>query len=129
MSKTALVVDDSPTMRQMVAFTLTNAGFTVVEAENGKDAVSKVADGSKMDIVVTDLNMPEMDGIEATKQIRSHEIQFKPGTRVPILALTANVMNEFKQKCLGAGMDDFLTKPIKRDLVFEALQTWSRPKK
>jgi CheY-like chemotaxis protein len=75
-----------------------------------------------------DINMPQMDGIEATRQIRSHEKQFTPGTRVPILALTANVFDDFKQKCLGAGMDDFLTKPIKRDLVFEALQIWSRPK-
>jgi len=69
MSKTALVVDDSPTMRQMVAFTLTNAGFKVVEAEDGKDAVNKVAAGPKMDIVVTDLNMPEIDGPALYKQV------------------------------------------------------------
>ena len=67
MSKTALVVDDSPTMRQMVALTLTNAGFTVVEAEHGKDAVNKVAGGSKVDIVVTDLNMPEMTGLPSSR--------------------------------------------------------------
>ena len=70
MAKTVLVVDDSPTMRQMVAFTLTSAGYQVVEAGNGKEAVGKVNGGAKPDLVVTDLNMPEMDGITLIKEIR-----------------------------------------------------------
>ncbi|HBH81360.1 MAG TPA: two-component system response regulator, partial [Nitrospira sp.] len=99
MSKTALIVDDSPTMRQMVAFTLTNAGFTVVEAEHGKDAVNKVAAAGKMDIVVTDLNMPEMDGITLIKELRKLSA-FK---FTPILMLTTESALEKKQAGKEAG--------------------------
>ncbi|OQW61116.1 MAG: two-component system response regulator, partial [Nitrospira sp. ST-bin4] len=106
MSKTALVVDDSPTMRQMVAFTLTNAGFTVVEAEHGKDAVRKVSDGGKMDIVVTDLNMPEMDGITLIKELRKLAA-FK---FTPILMLTTESAMEKKQAGKAAGATGWIVK-------------------
>ncbi len=123
-----LLAEDNPVNQKMTRLMLSKAGYTVKIAGNGKQALELFKNNREgYDLILMDINMPEMDGIEATRQIRSHEIQFKPGTRVPILALTANVMNDFKQKCLGAGMDDFLTKPIKRDLVFKALQTWSRP--
>ena len=125
-----LLVEDNPVNQKMTHLMLSKAGYTVIIAGNGKQALELFKNTEEgFDLILMDINMPEMDGIEATRQIRSHEMQFKPETRVPILALTANVLTDFKQKCLGAGMDDFLTKPIKRDLVFEALQTWSRPKK
>lgn len=124
-----LLVEDNSVNQKMTHLMLSKAGYTVIVAGNGKEALEVFKDTREgIDLILMDINMPEMDGIEATRQIRSHEMQFTPGTRVPILALTANVFDDFKQKCLGAGMDDFLTKPIKRDLVFEALQTWSRPK-
>ena len=78
MAKTVLVVDDSPTMRQMVAFTLTSAGYQVVEAGNGKEAVGKVNGGAKPDLVVTDLNMPEMDGRTLAETLR----RIRPELRV-----------------------------------------------
>ncbi|MCP4720331.1 MAG: response regulator, partial [Desulfobacteraceae bacterium] len=127
-SVSILLVEDNLVNQKMTSLMLSKAGYTVEIAGNGKEALD-LFKGKGHDLILMDINMPKMDGIEATRQIRSHEKQFKPGTRVPILALTANVLDEFKQKCLGAGMDDFLTKPIKRDLVFEALQNWSRPKK
>ena len=65
MSKRALTVDDSKTMRDMVSFTLKNAGFDVTEAEDGKDALNKLS-GQKFDVVITDLNMPNMNGFELT---------------------------------------------------------------
>lgn len=124
-----LLVEDNPVNQKMTQLMLSKAGYTVIIAGNGKEAVEVFKNTREgIDLILMDINMPVMDGIEATRQIRSHEMQSAHGTRVPILALTANVFADFKQKCLGAGMDDFLTKPIKRDLVFEALQTWSRPK-
>jgi len=117
MSKIALVVDDSPTMRQMVAFTLTNAGFTVVEAEHGKDAVTKVAGGSKMDIVVTDLNMPEMDGLTLIKELRKMET-FK---FTPILMLTTESSEAKKKAGKEAGATGWIVKPFNPELLMKVI--------
>jgi len=122
-----LLVEDNPVNQKMTSLMLSKAGYCVEVAGNGEEALElfkKSPDG--YDLILMDINMPKMDGLEATRQIRSLEMKFTPKTRIPILALTANVLNDFKEKCLAAGMDDFLTKPIKRDLVFEALQNWSR---
>ncbi len=117
MSKTALIVDDSPTMRQMVSFTLTNAGFTVIEAEHGKDAVSKVAGGPKMDIVVTDLNMPEMDGIELIKELRKlGAFKF-----TPILMLTTESALEKKQAGKAAGATGWIVKPFNPEVLLKTI--------
>ncbi len=70
MSKTALVVDDSTSMRQMVTFTLQSAGFETIEGANGVEALAK-SESKQVDIVITDLNMPEMDGITLIKQLRA----------------------------------------------------------
>ncbi|MBX3318593.1 MAG: response regulator [Nitrospira sp.] len=117
MSKTALIVDDSPTMRQMVAFTLTNAGFTVVEAEHGKDAVNKASAGGKMDIVVTDLNMPEMDGITLIKELRKLSA-FK---FTPILMLTTESAIEKKQAGKEAGATGWIVKPFNPEVLLKTI--------
>lgn len=117
MSKTALVVDDSPTMRQMVALTLTNAGFKVVEAEHGKDAVNKVSGGSKMDIVVTDLNMPEMDGIALIKELRKMAA-FK---FTPILMLTTESSEDKKKAGKEAGATGWIVKPFNPELMLKVI--------
>ena len=117
MNRTALVVDDSPTMRQMVAFTLTNAGFKVVEAEHGKDAVNKVAAGPKMDIVVTDLNMPEMDGISLIKELRKMAA-FK---FTPILMLTTESAVDKKQAGKDAGATGWIVKPFNPEVMLKII--------
>jgi len=117
MSKTVLVVDDSPTMRQMVALTLTNAGFKVVEAEDGKDAVNKIATGPKMDIVVTDLNMPEMDGISLIKELRKMAA-FK---FTPILMLTTESAADKKQAGKEAGATGWIVKPFNPELMLKII--------
>lgn len=117
MRKTALVVDDSRTMRQMVAFTLTNAGFSVIEAEDGKDAVRKVAAGPKMDIVVTDLNMPEMDGITLIKELRKLAA-FK---FTPILMLTTESAVEKKQEGKAAGATGWIVKPFNPEVLLKTI--------
>ena len=117
MSKTALIVDDSPTMRQMVAFTLTNAGFTVIEAEHGKDAVNKVAAGPKMDIVVTDLNMPEMDGITLIKELRKlNAFKF-----IPILMVTTESATEKKLAGKEAGATGWIVKPFNPEILLKTI--------
>lgn len=116
MGKTALVVDDSPTMRQMVAFTLVNASFTVIEAVNGKDAVAKVA-GKKVDLVVTDLNMPEMDGITLIKELRK-----TPDFRyTPILMLTTESAIEKKRQGKEAGATGWIVKPFNPDVLLKTI--------
>ncbi|MGQ0557323.1 MAG: response regulator [Nitrospiraceae bacterium] len=117
MSKTALIVDDSRTMRQMVAFTLTNAGFVVVEAEDGKDAVKKVSGGPKMDIVVTDLNMPEMDGITLIKELRKMGA-FK---FTPILMLTTESALEKKKEGKEAGATGWIVKPFNPEVLLKTI--------
>jgi len=128
-SVSILLVEDNPVNQKMTCLMLSKAGYTVTIAENGKEALELFKNTLEgYDLILMDINMPVMDGIEATRYIRAHELKFNPKTRIPILALTANVLTDFKQKCFGAGMDDFLTKPIRRDLVFKALQRWSRPR-
>ena len=117
MNKTALVVDDSPTMRQMVALTLTNAGFKVVEAEHGKDAVSKVIGGEKMDIVVTDLNMPEMDGITLIKELR----KMAAFRFTPILMLTTESAEDKKKAGKEAGATGWIVKPFNPELMLKVI--------
>jgi two-component system chemotaxis response regulator CheY len=119
MSKTALIVDDSRTMRQMVAFTLTNAGFTVIEAEDGKDAVNKVkaVGDMKLDIVVTDLNMPEMDGIALIKELRKLTT-FK---FTPILMLTTEAATEKKKEGKEAGATGWIVKPFNPEVLLKTI--------
>lgn len=107
MSKTALVVDDSTSMRQMVAFTLTQAGFAALEAANGQDALRHL-DGKRVDLIVTDLNMPVMDGITFIRQVRTQSgYKF-----TPILMLTTESQAEKKQEGKAAGATGWLVKPF-----------------
>ncbi len=118
MAKTVLVVDDSPTMRQMVAFTLTNAGYQVVEAGNGKEAVGKVNGGAKPDLVVTDLNMPEMDGITLIKEIRKmHALKF-----TPILMLTTEASDDKKKAGQAAGATGWIVKPFNPEQMMAVIK-------
>ena len=117
MAKTVLVVDDSPTMRQMVACTLTAAGFQVIEAEHGRDAVNKVTGGPKMDLVVTDLNMPEMDGIALIKELRNMP-SFK---FTPILMLTTESSDEKKKAGKAAGATGWIVKPFNPELMLKVI--------
>lgn len=107
MSKRILTVDDSKTMRDMVAFTLKNGGYTPVEAVDGKDAL-RVLGGGPVDCVITDLNMPNMDGIELIKAIRAN-----PAHRsVPILMLTTESDATKKDAGKQAGATGWLVKPF-----------------
>ena len=107
MSKNILVVDDPVTMRQMVAFTLKEAGFSVVEGENGQDALSKLG-AQPIHAIITDLNMPVMDGISFIEQVRTkQEHRF-----TPILMLTTESQQEKKMKGKQAGATGWIVKPF-----------------
>jgi two-component system chemotaxis response regulator CheY len=107
MPRTVLVVDDSLTIRQMVAFTLRQASFEVVEAENGADALNKLKT-QKVDLIMTDLNMPVMDGLTFIRHARG-----LPATRyTPILMLTTENKAEKKSEAKAAGATGWIVKPF-----------------
>ena len=105
--KRIMTIDDSPSLRQMVALTLENAGYEVVEASDGRDAVAKLG-GREYHLFVTDLNMPGIDGIELTRMLRSMpEYRF-----VPIVLLTTESNQEKKMQGKAAGATGWIVKPF-----------------
>ncbi|NOX32600.1 MAG: response regulator [Deltaproteobacteria bacterium] len=125
-SASILLVEDNPVNQKMTNLMLSKAGYMIDIASDGKEAVEKyISNPDAYDMIFMDINMPIMDGFQATKLIRSFESKDESLQKIPILALTANVLDDFKRKCNDAGMDEFLTKPIKRDLVFQAIQKWT----
>ncbi len=117
MSKTIMTVDDSTSVRQMVSFTLKEAGYDVVEASDGKDALSKIAN-TGLNMVVTDLNMPNMDGIELIKNIRSNA-KFK---FIPIIMLTTESQDSKKLEGKAAGATGWIVKPFKPDQLLAVIK-------
>ncbi len=114
-----LVAEDSIVNQKLATALLKKYGHTVVVANNGKEAVSRLARES-FDLVLMDVEMPEMDGVEATAVIRVKEKL--TGKHLPIIAVTAHAMTGDREKYLQAGMDDYVTKPIRAQQLFEAIQ-------
>ncbi len=113
-----LLVEDNRANQMVARMLFEKAGHTVVVADNGREALVELAQRT-FDAVIMDCQMPEMDGYEATRRIRSgRESGVNP--RVPIIALTAHALPEDRQKCLNAGMDDYLTKPVRVAALREA---------
>ena len=119
-----LLVEDNPVNRRMTQLMLSKAGYDVHTAVAGREAVEMYVNGpGEYDIVLMDINMPEMDGFEVTEEIRKHESR-NGGRNIPIIALTANVLPEFREKSEAVGMNGFLTKPVSREVVFDIIQKW-----
>lgn len=108
MEKTIMTVDDSASVRQMVSFTLKNAGFEVIEAADGVDALEKLV-GSRVSMILTDLNMPKMDGIDFIRQVR----QGASCKFVPIVMLTTESLVDKKKEGKEAGATGWIVKPFK----------------
>ncbi len=119
-----LVAEDNPINRMVVAGVLRKAGHAVSLASDGAEAVSLVA-RHEFDTVIMDVQMPEMDGLQATAHIRAGE----QGTQrhLPIIAMTADATRVARQRCRAAGMDGYLTKPIVAELLFEAIAAVLEP--
>jgi len=113
-----LLAEDNPINQKLAIGLLEKRGHTVVVANDGNEAVNAML-GDSFDAVLMDVQMPEMDGLAATAAIRREEK--KRGGHVPIIAMTAHVMEGDRQKCLDAGMDDYLAKPMRPNDLFAAL--------
>jgi two-component system, chemotaxis family, chemotaxis protein CheY len=117
MAKTIMVVDDSASIRQMVNFTIRNAGYDVIEAVDGKDALNKI-NGSQVHMVVTDLNMPNLDGIGLIRGVRANpSLKF-----IPIVLLTTESQDSKKQEGKQAGATGWIVKPFKPEQLVAVIK-------
>ncbi|MBW2080430.1 MAG: response regulator [Deltaproteobacteria bacterium] len=124
-----LLAEDNPVNQKLVKIMLTKVGYKVEVANNGKEAVEKyTAHPKNFDLIFMDIQMPEMDGMGATKEIRNWENEVHSRNvkkfRIPIVAMTAHAMKGDREKCIEVGMDDYIPKPIKRELVFNVIEKW-----
>ena len=118
-----LLVEDNEINQDVAIGLLTDAGFVVDLAENGRIAVEKVQTGD-YDIVLMDMQMPEMDGVEATAVIRK-DARYNS---LPIVAMTASVMQDDRERCLAVGMNDHVAKPIEPEQLWKTLLKWIKPR-
>jgi CheY-like chemotaxis protein len=115
-----LLVEDNAINRRVGQKMLEKLGYGVRCVGNGAEAIEAVG-SSRYDLVLMDCQMPKMDGFEATTVIRARE---DPQCRTPIISLTASAMESDRARCLQAGMDDFMSKPIKREDLAEIIDKW-----
>jgi signal transduction histidine kinase/FixJ family two-component response regulator len=118
-----LVVEDNVVNRQLARAVLTGLGLEVLEAENGKLALD-VLGRERVDLILMDMHMPVLDGLETTRCIRAMEASGELAGRRPIIAMTANVLRNAVDGCRDSGMDDFIPKPFKRQQMVDVLQRW-----
>ena len=117
----ALVVEDNPVNQKVVLFQLSGLGLEVEVADSASVALKRLREDPRWDVIFMDWQMPEMDGIEATQAIRALP---PPACRIPIVVLTANAAPGFREACLKAGMDDYLSKPYSEDAMSSILGRW-----
>jgi signal transduction histidine kinase/CheY-like chemotaxis protein len=115
-----LLAEDNPVNQSLATIMLSKGGCQVEVAGNGKEAVEQFTSRPDMfDLIFMDIQMPEMDGYEATRLIRERGFG-----GIPIIALTAHAMKGEQEKCINSGMNDYVTKPIKKEILFEKIRTW-----
>ncbi len=120
-NNTVLLVEDNPLNQKVATRLLQKWGLKVIVADNGKKAVDAL-ESSDFDLVLMDIQMPVMDGFAATREIRRRVSD--SGIHLPIIAMTANAMKGDRERCLKSGMDDFVAKPIRQDVLYETLAKW-----
>ena len=117
MAKHVLVVDDSSAVRQSVSFVLTQAGYSVAEAEDGVQAMDKLGD-PKPDLIVTDVNMPNMDGIELVRKVRDQD----ETKYVPVVVLTTESQDSRMEEGKSAGATGWIVKPFDSDKLLNVVR-------
>lgn len=118
-----LLVEDNPVNQMVAQKMLERIGLKATLANNGVEAL-QCLDGQSFDLVLMDCQMPEMDGFDATREIRKLELKTPQQQRLPIIAMTANVMSGDRERCLEIGMDDYIGKPVQRDQLATVLRKW-----
>jgi two-component system chemotaxis response regulator CheY len=122
MKKTILIVDDSSSLRQVVSLALTRAGYDVLEGSDGEDALTKL-DGRKVHLIVSDVNMPRMDGISFLKQVKAH-----PSYKfTPVIMLTTEAGDTKKQAGREAGAKAWVVKPFNPPVLLDAVSKLCLP--
>lgn len=116
MAKTILIVDDSASIRQVVGIALKGAGYDVIEACDGKDALTKL-DGTKIHLIISDVNMPNMDGISFVKEVKNNA-RYK---FTPVIMLTTESQDDMKKQGQAAGAKAWVVKPFKPDQMLTAV--------
>ncbi|KWH34768.1 response regulator [Burkholderia stagnalis] len=119
-----LLVEDNPVNQQIALAMLEDTGYAVEVAENGREALDRLLE-DRFDVVLMDCQMPLMDGFEATQWLRLREAE-TGAARLPVIALTANAISGDRERCLAAGMDDYLSKPFSRDALLQMLARFAR---
>ncbi len=115
-----LLAEDNPANQKLAQLILTKAGYQVEAASNGREAINRFfASPDQYDMILMDVQMPEMDGLRATRAIRKRGFG-----DVPIVAMTANAMRGDREKCIEAGMNDYIAKPVRRENVYEMIRKW-----
>jgi two-component system chemotaxis response regulator CheY len=117
MSKNILIVDDSESIRELVGLTLESSGYQIEKGIDGKDAL-RFLDGRSLDLVITDLNMPQMDGIQLIREIRKHASYSK----VPILMLTTESQATRKDEAKAAGATGWIVKPFVQEKLLQVVK-------
>jgi two-component system sensor histidine kinase/response regulator len=117
-----LLAEDVAANQMLVVRTLEKRGHLVEVAKNGREAVERVQ-SMKFDVILMDVQMPEMDGFQATAAVRA----MGNGSYVPIIALTAHAMAGDEEKCLAAGMDGYLAKPLELAALVQAVEQYASP--
>ncbi len=120
-----LLAEDNPVNQKLVVKMLEKGGYKCAAANNGREAVDAMSGDDRYDLILMDVQMPVMSGYDATKAIRELEGEER---HTPIIAMTAHAMHGDREKCLEAGMDDYLSKPVKWDDLIAAIEKWLRPK-
>ena len=115
-----LIVEDNETNQKLAQVLLERLGFTHSSAQNGQEALDRL-EKETFDCVFMDVQMPVLDGLEATRLFRERESE---GEHTPVIAMTAYAMPGDREKCLEAGMDDYMTKPINRRVILEMIRNW-----
>ena len=119
-SASVLLAEDNPVNQRLASILLDRAGYHVDVANNGREAVEKYTTSPyNFDVIFMDIQMPEMDGIEASQAIRNEGFD-----TIPIIAVTAHALKGDRERCLAAGMNDYITKPFKKEVLTEILEKW-----
>ena len=121
-----LLAEDNLINQKFALKALEMKGHNVLVANNGAEAVS-LWENEEFELILMDVQMPQMDGLEATRQIRSKEVSKNDGEKTLIVAMTAHAMKGDREKCLDAGMDGYLTKPIRPTRLFSIVDELAKP--